>query len=89
MKKNKSLSDLSALDVVRCYHSESYNRSSPFIRQKRAAKVARFYVLKKETRNDRRRYKVCGAGSGNGYPYFLYVGEMETDQKRSVAAGQV
>ena len=88
-EKNKSLSDLSALDVVRCYHSESYNRKSPFIRQKRAAKVARFYVLKKETSNDRRRYKVRGAGSGNGYPYFLYVGEMETDQKRSAAAGQV
>lgn len=37
-EKNKSLSDLSALDVVRCYHSESYNRIFPFIRQKRAAK---------------------------------------------------
>lgn len=37
-EKNKSLSDLSALDVVRCYHSENYNRTIPFIRQKRAAK---------------------------------------------------
>ena len=62
---------------------------SPLLDKSAPQKVARFYALKKETSNDKRRYKVRGAGSGNGYPYFLYVGEMETDQKRSAAAGQV
>ena len=48
-EKNKSLSDLSALDVVRCYHSESYNRTFPFVKKSAPQKkVARFCVLKKE-----------------------------------------
>lgn len=47
-EKNKSLSDLSALDVIRCYHSESYNRTIPFIKQKRAAKSGALLHTKKE-----------------------------------------
>lgn len=44
MKKNKSLSDLSALDVVRCYRSESYNRTSPFIKDESAPQKWRAFI---------------------------------------------